>query len=712
MTGQATDHTAAIGRRLRPLLVKLGLAAAASSALWSVPGLSQQRLAIAVLSSPRPDLVSGGDALVEVRAAGPTVELSVNGAPSRALRRDEQRRSLVGLVTGLKPGRNELVARSGKAVARLIVTNHSKDGPIFSGPHIWPHECKTKEAGLGDALDAMCNAQTRVERFYRSTDGSFKALPAGTRPADLKLTTTLDGRTVPYIVRVESGTLNRSIYRIAVLDDLDRPDQAWVPGAGWNRRLAVFFDGGLAGRYEQGFSRPAAILNDLYLSRGFAVMNSSFLVNGRVSNAILQGETLMMLKEHFIERYGVPRWTAGTGGSGGAIQQIHITALYPGLLDGLQTQVGFADSQVATHVLDCDLLQNYWRKPGLRNWTDAEKAAVSGYASAATCHYWQRLISGSLKANNKPACGLSDQSLIYDPRTNPKGVRCGLYPLLVNQLGRDRKTGVPLSPYDNVGVQYGLAALNGGKISVDDFLDLNAGIGGSTVDGDYSSARSVASPVAMRRLYASGLVNAGGGGLATTPILSYRNYQDPFGDFHDRQRDFEVRLRMVRANGDAANHVIWVGPQGRGFTQPSPVTLDVKALDTMTAWLDAITADPAPLSHAKVVRLKPAEAVDAWFDANGDKHVAQATLDPTSEFNKRYPIYGNPRIAAGGPQTNDILRCRLKRVNAADYRVTFTDRQLQRLRAIFPTGVCDFRKPGVGQVGQVKTFQPYAAVPR
>ena len=36
----------------------------------------------------------------------------------------------------------------------------------------------------------------------------------------------------------------------------------------------------------------------------------------RSANQVLQGETLMMLKEHFIEAYGVPKWTVGTGGSG------------------------------------------------------------------------------------------------------------------------------------------------------------------------------------------------------------------------------------------------------------------------------------------------------------------------------------------------------------------------------------------------------------
>lgn len=669
---------------------------------------AQQRFIVQVLSSPRPDLVSGGDALVEVRGASDDVLLTVNGMPSQALSRDPQSGRLIGLVTGLKDGPNRVVARSNGRSARLTLTNHSRNGPILSGPHIWPYECRTEKAGLGPAIDAMCNAPSKVERFYRSTSGSFKPWVGGGRPHDLSHTTTRQGRTVPYVVRVETGTLNRTIYRIAVLDEIDAPNGlGWRPSGGWNGRLAVGFGGGLAGRYEQGFNRTEDVLNDLYLSRGFAFMVASGLVNGLVSNAVIQGETLMMLKEHFIERYGVPQWTVGTGGSGGAIQQIHITALYPGLLDGLQPFSAYADSQVATQVLDCDLLQNFWSKADTANWTDDKKAAVAGFASAETCHNWQRFIASSLKPNHKPACGLTDLGLAYDRRTNPGGARCGMYNWLVNQLGRDPATGIPRSPLDNTGVQYGLLALNAGKISADEFLDLNEHVGGFTTDGDYSPARTASDEVTMRRLYASGLVNPGRGGLGLVPIIQYRNYQDPFGDIHDRQRDFEIRLRLIRANGDAANQVIWVGPAGRSLTQPSPVNPAPKMLDLMTEWLDALAADPAPISHAKVLRTRPSEAVDAFFDAKGAKYPAVATMHGRSPFNAAYPVYTNPRIVAGGPATNDVLKCRLKPVAMSDYKVLFSTGQQQRLRRIFQAGVCDFRKSGIGQVQQRGTFVRY-----
>ncbi len=106
---------------------------------------------------------------------------------------------------------------------------------------------------------------------------------------------------MPYIVRVDSGTINRSIYRIAILDD-PIPETAsaqWTPGPGWNRKLAVSFGGGAGTQYNQGTNQANAAQNHLYLSRGFAFMISTELVNQQHGNAVLQGETLMMLKEYF-----------------------------------------------------------------------------------------------------------------------------------------------------------------------------------------------------------------------------------------------------------------------------------------------------------------------------------------------------------------------------------------------------------------------------
>jgi len=58
----------------------------------------------------------------------------------------------------------------------------------------------------------------------------------------------------------------------------------------------------------------------------------------------------------------------------------------------------------------------------------------------------------------------------------------------------------------------------------------------------------------------------------------------------------------------------------------------------------------------------------------------------------------SPRQVAGGPLAENILKCQLKPLNAADYAPgTFSSAQLTRLQATFPDGVCDWSRPGVGQ---------------
>lgn len=652
------------------------------------------------MSSPRPDLVSGGDALVQVAGVGKgPVQLSVNGVAADMLRPSPQPGAMVGLVTGLRDGRNILTARAGRRTARLEVINHSKDGPILSGPHMLPYECRTVEAGLGQAVDNNCNAPTRVEWFYRTTANAFKPLPDGARPSDVAQTTTIEGVTLPYIVRVETGTLNRTIYRIATLDDPTR-SAADGAGKGWNGRLAVSFGGGGGAKYNQGMVPVQTALSDLFLSRGFAHIVSSELVNDLHANAVLQGEALMMIKEHFIEHYGVPRWTVGSGGSGGAIQQYVITQIYPGLLDGIQPEAAFPDS--SPMIADCGLLENYWKKADGKVWTSEKRAAVTGF-TPYTCPMWNMLFVPVVKAANKPGCALKDRSLIYDARTNPRGARCSAADWRVNQIGRDPKTGFAYRYDDNVGLQYGLGALNAGRISVDEFLDLNEGVGGFDGDGNLQAARMRGQPVGLRRIYEAGFINTGGGGLATVPILSFRSYNDPSGDIHDRFRDIVIRARLRKANGDSDNAAFWVaGPDRKMFN-----AVQAEALDTMTQWLDDIAAAPGRLTHAKVVRTKPVAATDSYFDAKGVRHAEPLTLTGSSEANRLYPFYSDPRVVAGGPLSVDVLKCRLKPVNARDYKVDFSAAQWTRLKQVFPEGVCDFTRAGVGQVPIKGTFRRY-----
>src|SRR5205823_1558873 len=78
---------------------------------------------ITVLSS-RPDLVSGGDALLAVNGDG---LITLNGADVTAAFKPVSGGKRIGLVEGLKLGANILKAGD----ASLTLTNHPISGPVF-----------------------------------------------------------------------------------------------------------------------------------------------------------------------------------------------------------------------------------------------------------------------------------------------------------------------------------------------------------------------------------------------------------------------------------------------------------------------------------------------------------------------------------------------------------------------------------------------------
>ncbi len=665
-------------------------------------------MTIATLSS-RPDMVSGGDTLVEIKTAAGTpaagIVVTLNGQDvSRVFHADAARGSLVGLVEGLRAGANTIVAKAGSRDARLEITNFPITGPIVSGPHLTPFACKTAESGLGEPLDADCSATAKTEYFYKSTEepaptgrGRGAAAPAfkpladpADRPSDLARTTTSEDKTVPYIVRVESGTINRAIYRIATLADPD----------GWNHRLLYTFGGGCGTNYNQGTNRATSVLSDAALSRGFAYATSTQNVLQQHCNDKLSAEALMMIKEHFIERYGVPAWTMGIGGSGGSIQQLLIAQSFPGLLDGLLPSLTFPDSSsIDGSITDCRLLMNYF-KGDPSAWTKDKQTAVEGY-SAGTCEAWDRLFVDVIVADRPQGCGIAPE-LVYDPVKNPKGARCTTWDTSVAVFGRDPATGFARRSLDNVGVQYGLKALTSGAITKGEFVDLNTKIGGFDNDGHPRAERTVADLEAIRLAYAAGRVDAAAGGLRSIPILQYRSYNDAMGDIHTRERDFAVRERLRKSNGRVDNQVIWIYPNGTAGLGQKVTGL---AIDTMSQWLDALATDTSSApAIEKVQKARPAAAVDACWTADGTRINEAATVDGPGRCNELYPSHATPRLVAGANLTDDVLKCQLKPIDPRDYKATFTAGELQELRTIFPGGVCDYSKPGVNQKPPAGTY--------
>jgi hypothetical protein len=667
-----------------------------------------QSVQLRVVSNPKPAFVSGGDVLVSVSPAQ-GVRLTLNGSDvTNALRADG-----FALVKGLTDGANTLIATAGKTTSKLTILNHPITGPVISGPHEQPFICETEKftlmsgGTLGKPLDANCSVPTRVDYVYKSTN---PAAPAGrgrgaamvfkpladpkNLPADVAMTTTSLGKQVPFVVRVETGTINRGVYEIAMLE------------RGWNERLIYTFGGGCAGGwYKQGTATGGVDDEDM-LRQGYAVASNSLNVMGNDCAELMTIETMMMTKEHFIEIYGLPKFTVGFGGSGATYQQHQIGDGYPGLLDGLIVQRSFPDMEFATveMVTDARLLANYFDNlAGPVTFTDEQKRQIAGLGLLATLKT-NSLNPGRITVGEY--CSLPE-SLRYDPVKNPTAVRCDVYDHAVNVWGHDAKTGFARRPLDNAGVQYGLTALNAGGISKEQFLDLNAKIGGYDNDGKIAPARTVADAAALRIAYRMGRLTWGGAGLATTPILDYRAYLDdmPAGNIHLRYHSFSMRERLQKANGYTDNQVMLTDDRKWGDSLKAPVLL--QGFAQMDEWLTKIAADTSHDSKlAKLRRARPADLVDAcWTRDDHPQKIVERQMPDRGRCNELYPANSFPRGVAGSSLAADVVKCQLKAVNARDYKVMFTGDEMRRLKQIFAGGVCDWSKPGIEQQPMAGTWQ-------
>lgn len=831
-------------------------------------------LTVASVSSPQ-GMASGGDSLIQLSSADGgevgNVQVRLNGADvTSAFRKAPSGNALLGNVSGMRNGENriEVVDAANPATVRasLTLTNYPLQGPILYAPQEQPLACETHNFNIypgGPRLtetqltSADCAVPTRVDWVYHDATKAGTAVwqrydPASP-PANVEQTTLADGSRVPYIVRLETGVINRGIYQIAVLGDpAANPNPTpLAPPKSWNRRLVYPFGQSCGGGwYAQGTQMGPVggstassngtagdfnVLNDLPLRKGFAVANSTLNFFGQNCNHMISAETMMMVKERVAESNGPILYTMGWGNSGSSIQQSMIADVYPGLLDGLVMFNGFPDNtNVAS--LEGRLFYNFQlnhSKGGttengtyapvpnspydptydqataarrasdasLLDWSNADIAAVSGFSTYHSVRqqasFWAGRLDSVLRTPNagdrdnvtggagnssvfravigngskySPANAVSSAPMGTLPAPgfvpppvsplapNPTGLRPNVADHNKNILGTDPATGFARSYNANVGVQYGLNALNSGQISMARFINLNDKIGGIDIDGNFTAERMQPDLEGLKNAYRSGMIMYGGAGLASTAVLNMdglNNEASGAGDLHLKFFHYMVRARLKAANGNFDNHVMWNGMANvAAFVQdphanptlpaqaPRPAYTGrrdivlAKAFDAMDRWLTATVGDASSGTRAaKVVRNKPADLVDGCFGAStpgaADDFIAEpqtfggfstvfrkgngsaspaGTVDigaAPSRCNAMFPASSYPRFEAGEPLTGRVVQCQLKPVSAADYagyaalNPSWTgavrDADLARLSQVFPGGVCDYSKPGVAE---------------
>jgi len=644
--------------------------------------------------SNRADLISAGDALVEVTLDGVALDdvaFELNGVDVTSAFVLRENGRIMAQVTGLQVGPNVLRAISPSGGAELTITNHPIEGPVFSGPHITPWLCTTAAAGLGPNTPPACNAPTRVDYFYQATgSSSFSAYNPNSPPTNVRMITTDHGETVPYIIKQETGSMDRGIYRLAVLYNPAQPDwKPWKPYRGWNGKLYYPFGASCGTVYSQ--SSAQNVQNSTALSRGFMVATSSLNVLGNNCNTVLSAEAMMMLKEHIVDNYGEIRYTFGNGSSGGSIGQNMVANSYPGLLQGITEGANYADTiTTGMEVFDCHVLLHYFlRFPAL--WNPAQQAIVTGNGtSPGTCAGWEVLFSAVMDPRN--GCGVPANEH-YHPTNNPGGCR-GSYNDFERNVWGLRPPAIWTAPekaigrgfarrlYDNIGVQFGLTALRDGLITTEQFVHMNENVGGFDVDFNLTRERAEADEHVARITWESGRV-VDGRFLAEVPMIDSR----PTGNvdpllIHTMHHSFALKERIRKFHGHANNHVVWRG------------SAPADAFNTMDAWLSAIEADTAPGTLAdKVARNRPAAATDSCSTPVGRSY-DKSTCDTF------WPYHSAPRVVAGQSMTHDNTKCQTKPLDRSDPDygiVPFTDLQWERLVAVFgETGVCDWSKPPVG----------------
>lgn len=668
--------------------------------------------------------------------------------------------------------------------------------PLFAGPNTYPFWCGRNTVtdlqpladnfeGIGvpvfsvdeegDATDDVigysrdCLHPTAAQYYFLDAeDGRFYPVEEKT-PAQRIEKITLSGISRDFVVRLETGTINRFFYAIAVLkgegETLEKP-----LGNLWNQRLIYQFRGGVGIGKRQGNIKPNDVLKrrKKQLQQGYAVVYSSANQTSNHYNMWVAEDVAARVKKQFIGLYGEPLYTVGVGGSGGAIQQYLLAQNHPGLLDGIIPLYSYPDMvSQTTYVMDCEPLEYFFDVQDRQNprWEDwGQRVSVEGLSSTqSSINYFQAMSSAASvlqgdfdgvaqRLRGSSECVSSWRGLT--PLVNnpnfvhfaknfsskiQQQVRWTHWEDLYQFYGRDDK-GYAQSTWDNVGVQYGLKALTDQSIGVEEFLKLNASVGGWKSPEDMQqeefwflqgkafpvklsiwshqnqslpsgaeqpAKRTSASLDAIEGAFRSGHIFLGQLGI---PILDVRHYLDPQLDMHHSSASFMTRSRMLKEQGTAENQVIWISDPDY-----NPVE---HAFAVMDDWLLNIQINPT----RSVTENRPYFAEDACFNKNGET-IARGAQVWNGAWNHRpvgacmqvYPAYMTSREIAGAPASGDIFKCQTQPVSQAIEqglygRVDMVPHQ-EQLEHIFPNGVCDYSQPGMGRPKDLMTRPMLAESP-
>ncbi len=660
--------------------------------------------------------------------------------------------------------------------------------PLYAGPPQYPFACMTESTGLGQPVvdnqegwgvpvyridhkgkrtkdiigySQDCNLPTQPVVLKRSARGKYYTSTLFEAPELLENGQDIDPKLPHPWIHGEIGTINRYLYALLV-PATDYQAALEQSTNAWNGRLIYYFRGGVSIGFRQGTLkvRKIALELDELLRAGYAVATSTGNSTASTYDIWIAEDTMLRVLQQFKHRFGKPKRIIGVGGSGGAIQQYLISQNHPGILDAGVAIYSYPDmvTQIPS-ALDCELMEYYfdnlafnqerWSQWGERQLIEGMNS-IDGYPSRYRWYQpWVNILNGKWPTmpNGASTCSQSwrgTADLFNNPNFNGEykhytpEIRLSHHWTHWENLRRiygSNHRGYAHSLFDNQGVQYGLKALKEEKISVQEFLDINAKIGGWlpqfrmknsqywVLSGEpnlrdlslwsefnmthrgfptWPAPRSIANPKAIEAAFRSGMIFSG---KLRMPMIDLRHYLDDQVDMHYSWASLSARARIQTAMGQHNRQIIWVTRK--------PHFPILEAVQQLEGWLDNQVNFPMKaLGQNRPITLK-----DACFDETG-KVIAEGTDVWDGEWNDKpkgsclqhYPAYTSSRQVAGDNIQGMTIKCSLMSVadaiKAKLYDPIDMTQHQEALETIFPKGVCDYSQPGKGFPKDVAAWPP------
>ena len=403
-------------------------APAANAAKRSTPS----KATISVLSS-RADLVSGDSALVQVdfsraadikKAKVVLGKRSVKGAFSKSS--SKQLRGLVDRPQGRQEHAHRQAARRPRRDARPDQPPDRRPGLL--GPAAQAVDVPVDGEGRAVQPAGDLHVHLQVDRRLEvGLPGLRPGEPADRRRHD-------DDR--PGRRRCRSSSASRPATWTATSTRSRRSSspasrgRAVAPQKQFNHKLLITHGVACGVDHQTGTAprvSPTAAPPTTALGARLRVMSTALDNSGHNCNLAVQAESLIMAKEHLIERYGTLRYTIGTGCSGGSLAEQWIANAYPGIYQGILPTCSFPDAWgTATQFLDYHLMLAYFKDPSKWGtgvaWTPPQMADVQGHISIGNSRSATPPSSTSSSRPTRAPASPTQQR--YNPNTNPGGVRC------------------------------------------------------------------------------------------------------------------------------------------------------------------------------------------------------------------------------------------------------------------------------------------------